>query len=105
MSAHVSNTMSCSENVLLGDERASADLSVIVQESSDPGPLTLVRRPPIHHPEGMLTIVINSLLLFSNSIIAIITDGMVLSNTSPRWVATVTIATANSFSFICNYRG
>ena len=85
--------MSCSENVLLGDQRASAELSVIVQESSDPGPLTLVSWPPIHHPEGMLTIVINSLLLFSNSIIAIITDGMVLSNTTPSRVATVTITT------------
>jgi hypothetical protein len=67
-------------------------LPIVVEKSSNPGPFTLICRPAIHNPEGMLAIIINSLLFFSNSIIAIVADGIVLSTSTACRVATFTSA-------------
>merc|ERR1719323_1250292 len=85
--AHVSNTVSSCEDVFFGDERSTTELSPILQQSSNPGPLTLVSWPTIDHLEWMLMIQINPLLFLRHHSLLIVLDGSISSNSTGLGVA------------------
>merc|ERR1719230_1205131 len=76
--AHVSHTVSSREDVSVSDEGPTTELTTIVHQSRDPGPLSLVGRPAVHHLEGVLTVVVNPLLLLGHGPVAVVPDGVVL---------------------------
>ena len=73
------NTMGSSQNVLLGNEGASTKLSSILEKGSNPWPLSLVSWPTIDNFERMLMIIFQSLLLFSNNSLTVISDGEIFA--------------------------
>ena len=83
----LSNTVSSCEDVFLGDERSTTELSPILQQSSNPGPLTLVSWPTIDHLEWVLMIQVNPLLLLRHHSLLIVLDGSISSNSTGLGVA------------------
>ena len=49
VSAHVCHTVGGSEDVLPGDEAATAELAAVVEEGGDPGPLPFISVPTAHN--------------------------------------------------------
>ena len=78
----LSDAVGGGEDVLPGDEGAAAELSAILEQGCDPGPLTLVSRPPVDHLEGVLVVIVEPLLLLSHSAVLIVSDGVIFANTA-----------------------
>ena len=70
------------EDVLPGDEGAATELSAILEQGGNPGPLALVCWPPVDHLEGVLVVVVEPLLLLSHSAVLIVSDGVIFANTA-----------------------
>ena len=70
------------EDVLPGNKGATTELSAILEQGSNPGPLALVCWPPVDHLEGVLVVVVEPLLLLGHSAVLIVSDGVIFANTA-----------------------
>jgi len=74
---HMSHAVGSSEDVSVSDQRATTELTAVVEQSRYPGPLALICRPAVHHPEGMLAVVVNPLLFLRHGPVTVVSDGMI----------------------------
>ena len=79
--------MGSSQDVAVSDERAATELPAVVEQSSNPGPLALVSRPAVHHPEGVLPVVVDPLLLLGHGAVAVVSDGVIFPTAAATRVA------------------
>ena len=79
VSAHVCHTVGGSEDVLPGDEAATAELPAVVEEGGDPGPLALVGVPAAHNLRAGLILALH---LLGDPAVAVVADGEVAADTT-----------------------
>ena len=79
VSAHVCHTVGGSEDVLPGNEAATAELPAVVEEGGDPGPLALVGVPAAHNLRPGLILALH---LLGDPAVAVVANGEVAADTT-----------------------